>query len=580
MSASHAHDPSVTARAPDETQFADMQELHAASGYYGATAPVPLVASAVSLPSAAGTASLGDLLPPAIRDRYLDPATLLRRPCEMIAPAAAVPVRDQHEYEKLIRRMLEAGMLRFTRNPMVVNGIFVVPKDDGKLRLIIDARRCNVIFSEPPSVDLPTPDLLAKLTAPVGTPFYVAGDDADNFYHRLRLPEAWVPYFALPPVSATAVGVDAEWGDVMVHPCCLTLPMGFAHSVYLAQQVHEHLVYTRTSLRRGDRISRHTDLKLDRLRHSIYIDDLGLFGFDPGGMRAVQSEYAAAMASVGLPTKPSKHVDPSCDGVKVLGVIVHGRLGTVGLDVASLHSLVALTREFIAARVVTGDALARLVGRWTWAALPARPMLSIFSSVYRYIELIGRRRGVIWPSVVRELSTIATLAPLMFAVITAPWLSHVCAVDASGQGEGVACQQVSSPVATELSAGAGLVPAPVTSATTRVIGGRWRKVLSSAWRDHREHINVLECRAALAAVRWSLRLPRAPHRSRLVIMSDSAVVTYALTKGRSSSRPLLSRIRAISALLLGSGTHLYTHWLPSAQNPADALSRLQRLHRA
>ena len=93
------------------------------------------------------------------------------------------------------------------------------------------------------------------------------------------------------------------------------------------------------------------------------------------------------------------------------------------------------------------------MGRWTWAALPARPMLSIFSSVYRYIELIGRRRGVIWPSVVRELSTIATLAPLMFAVVTAPWLSHVCAVDASGQGEGVACQQVSSPVATELSAG-------------------------------------------------------------------------------------------------------------------------------
>jgi len=85
----------------------------------------------------------------------------------------------------------------------------------------------------------------------------------------------------------------------------------------------------------------------------------------------------------------------------------------------------------------------------------------------------------------------------MFAVVTAPWLSHVCAVDASGQGEGVACQQVSSPVATELSAGAGLVPAPVTSATTRVIGGRWRKVLSSAWRDHREHINVLDVQRLL-----------------------------------------------------------------------------------
>jgi hypothetical protein len=204
-------------------------------------------------------------------------------------------------------------------------------------------------------------------------------------------------------------------------------------------------------------------------------------------------------------------------------------------------------------------------------------MLSIFSAVYRYIDVIGCRRGVLWPSVIRELRVASSLAPLMFAVITAPWLPHVCAVDSSGLGLGVACQRVRPVDAATVSAGAGLVPAPTPPATSRMIAGPWHRVTSSAWRDHREHINVLECRAALTAVRWSLKIPRATHRARFLIFSDSAVVTYCLTKGRSSSRPLLSRARAIAALLLGSGTQLYTHWLPTDQNPADALSRLRGL---
>lgn len=425
-------------------------------GYSATSAPVPIVADAVSLPSHAGTASLCDNLPDDLRARYLDPRSLLRRPCEAIPSAAAVPIRDQLEYEKLVRRMHVAGMVDFVLNPIVVNGVFCVPKDDNALRLIIDARRTNAIFVTPPHVDLPTPDLLARLTVGTGQPFYVAGDDADNFYHRLRLPREWMPYFALPPVRTTAIGIDGEWGDRLVYPCCLTLPMGFSHSVFIAQQVHEHIIYSRTSLLRHDRISRMTDLRIDRLRHSIYIDDLGLFGFDPGVIRRVQDEYKQAMASVGLPIKPSKHVDPSCDGVRVLGMIIHGRNGTVGLAGADLHALVLRTHQLIAQHTVSGDELARIVGRWTWAALPARPALSVFSSVYRYIELIGRRRGTLWRTVVRELRTICGLAPLLSATITAPGLPEVAATDASMVAQGVAVQRVTPAVAAAASTHAGL----------------------------------------------------------------------------------------------------------------------------
>jgi len=562
-----------------DNDFVSQQQQSSSSSsldYAALSAPVSLSASKVSLPSVAGTASLLDLLPPDLAHSYADPRTMLKRPCEQLSTAARVPVIDQDEYERLIVRMLSVGMVSFTRTPAVVNGVFVVPKDTNSQRLIIDARAANSIFATPSRVELPTPDIFSRLTADATRPFFVAGDDADNFYHRIRLPISWVPYFALPRVRTRAVGVAAEWGDGWIYPCCTTLPMGFSHSVLLAQRVHEQVIYTRTSLQRHDRISRSTDVNIDRLRHAIYIDDLALIGYDPVSMAVVQAEYATAMFSVGLPTKPSKHQPPSCDGVKVLGLIFHGREGTVGVAVNDLHLLITATHELLTRPFVTGRDLARIVGRWTWAALPTRPILSVLSAVYRYSQLIRGGHAVLWPSVRRELRILCTLAPLMYASLTAPWLSNLCAVDASMVGEGVAAATISQPISAAVAAHAGSVVSPIPAVTERVIhDSNWKPIISHPWERTHEHINVLECRAALAAVRWSLSLPRITHtRSRLLLLSDSSVVTCALSKGRSSSRPLLSRIRCIAALLLGSGTHLYVHWIPSELNVADSLSRL------
>jgi len=157
---------------------------------YGSCTPVPLVADRVSLPARAGTASLLDLLPPDLRASYAEPASLFRPPDAPPVHAGAVPIRDREQYERLIVRMRAAGMVTFTTSPKVVNGVFTVPKDVDKQRLIIDARRANALFVDAPHTDLPTPDLLSRLTvdAATATPLYVGGDDVDNFYHRLRLP--------------------------------------------------------------------------------------------------------------------------------------------------------------------------------------------------------------------------------------------------------------------------------------------------------------------------------------------------------------------------------------------------------
>jgi hypothetical protein len=100
---------------------------------------------------------------------------------------------------------------------------------------------------------------------------------------------------------------------------------------------------------------------------------------------------------------------------------------------------------------------------------------------------------------------------------------------------------------------------------------QWVEAVASRWRFE-EHINVLEVRALLTGVRWAASSPAAAG-SRLVIWCDSMVVVFAVRKGRSSSRPLLRRLRALSAYLLALGIQLYCNWIPTEVNPADGPSR-------
>jgi hypothetical protein len=177
--------------------------------------------------------------------------------------------------------MKDLGMVDFTTKPAVVNGVFGVPKGDDAIRLIIDARPANLVFIDPPKVDLPTPDLVARLAVPPGETLYVAKVDLDNFYHRLLLPEWMRPYFALPAIRASDVGLVEEFGgDVEMFPCCKTLPMGWSHSVFVAQRSHEYFLDTSTGLRPQDRITLSNDFAVDRDRHQVYIDDVNLFGLN------------------------------------------------------------------------------------------------------------------------------------------------------------------------------------------------------------------------------------------------------------------------------------------------------------
>ena len=363
--------------------------------YVHSPAAVNIVASAVSLPERAGTARLMDLLPPEVATRYASPVSLLRPIEERASAPRAVLFGSRDEYVELIMRMVSADMIDFTTQPVVVNGIFATPKSDGLQRLIIDARRANAIFVDPPAVKLPTPDLVAKIEVPSHLELFVAKCDIDNFYHRLLLPDWLRPYFALPPIRAEEVGLGQVFGEgTTIFPCCKTLPMGWSHAVYLGQTAHEWILDSHTSLRRVDRISTGSDARVDRIRHQIYIDDLSLVGTNKQLMTELQTQYAATMESLGLSPKKSKFVAPSSEGVECLGLEINGKTHTYGLTPSKLRRLMQMTASLLDTGESSGDSLAVLVGKWSWVCLVCRPAFAIFNSVYRFISVCGT-----WPCV-------------------------------------------------------------------------------------------------------------------------------------------------------------------------------------
>lgn len=560
----------------------------------------------LALPERAGSVSLLDNLPPDLAAVYSTSAALLRQE-PLSAPKPCVLVK-KGDYLTLVQRLSRCAMIAFIDNPKAVNGLFAVPKDDGMQRLVIDARPACAHFLPPASVSLPTADLIAELELPSCFELEMAQDDVSNYFWNFRQFDWAVQYFALPPVRACDVGLK---GDRLVYPALTVLPMGWSHSVLLAQSAHRHIIYSSTSLRPEDELIRGNDQRLDRLRHTICVDDVCFFDRKGSGRVAVaQREYHAAMAAKSLPLKLSKRVLPTSAPSKALGIEVRGKERVVTVPIDRLFKLLRATQSVISRKAVSGKLLSSLVGSWTWVMLIHRPLLSIFRSVYRFILCAGNETWWLWPSVVSELRTAMGLAPLLFVDLSASFFDRVPAHDASELGAGVVAtrldsdnvaalsesirrQQFAFHTAPEKLPSARLIPPSdrcVNGASVRLpalvdtptypavlqslmlaASESWREIISFPWLFP-EHINTLEARALHLALRWLLTFPSVPGK-RLITISDSRVVTLAMAKGRSSSARLLPRIRSSAALLLAFGCKLQIAWVPSEENPADAPSR-------
>eukprot|EP00171_Calliarthron_tuberculosum_P014305 IDg14305t1 len=99
----------------------------------------------------------------------------------------------------------------------------------------------------------------------------------------------------------------------------------------------------------------------------------------------------------------------------------------------------------------------------------------------------------------------------------------------------------------------------------------WITAFSHKWRKQ-EHINILEGRAIVLALRHFLR-NEDHYKKRVIFLTDNQTLLGALRKGRSSSMTSNGVCRQVASLgLIGDLTIEY-YYVPSKDNPADVPSR-------
>jgi hypothetical protein len=544
---------------------------------------LPIVSELVALPKRAATVDLLSNLPSEIAAAYGVGGSVLSHALLASTTAAAAPrarranvFGARSEYVRLLRRMLDIGMINFTDNPKAINGLFCVPKPDGTLRLILNAKPANDLFGTPPHVQLSTPDVVAGLAVPNGKRVFVGKTDLSDMYHSVRMPEAYWDYFALPAVRLSELGMESE---KVAWPCIVTMPMGWAHAVFLAQTMHLHIVERDTYLRSENLVRPGVELSLLSPKHVIYVDDAAIFSTSRALVCVLQANYMKAMRAAGFSFNLSKWIQATDQPVAVVGHLFDGRALTFGVAPVKLRKLQLEIAHIISVGACTGVDIERVVGKLTWAMLIKRPALSVFSAVYKFARSAGDQWTPIWSSVRNELVVASGLLPLLNVSLDSVWFNSVLAVDASNVGQGVVATDWSDDAfrARAVKSGKQSLPTVRTSSvcdheSDGISCLRWRRIVSAPWKWP-SHINCSELRALRTAVTWCASAPWSIGK-KLLVFSDSVVVVSAVSKGRSSSYSLLNVIRPLASLLLAADIRLVLAWIPSHVNPADAASRL------
>jgi hypothetical protein len=159
-----------------------------------------------------------------------------------------------------VLRLHSAGYLQYTLKPRDYVGCFFVWKSNRtKQRLILDARRPNLRFRDPPGVDLCSAESFSRIEVELDADIDPLGPayaeivrrvtvalglaDVKDCFHRCRWPKWLAEYFCLDSVPAGLVGLGGSSinGQVlsaedMVFPCAGSLVMGFTWSLFFAQK--------------------------------------------------------------------------------------------------------------------------------------------------------------------------------------------------------------------------------------------------------------------------------------------------------------------------------------------------------
>ena len=495
------------------------------------------------------------------------------------------------------------------------NGVFAIPKDESRDRMVLDARPPNLL-EHPEKRWIKSLGSMAQFSHIFLRPEEEArlfAEDLREFYHAFIISKERQRRNALKiQVTPSSVAHLSCFRDHLrqhpvLIPCLDTMAMGDLNAVSYGQTSHLAVLLSTDVVHLADFLA----LKLTPPRSGIVaglmIDDFLILdrrkkGEPPSRAAAIMKAVATKYEEVGLPRHSGKSVE---DEIKssFWGSQMDGEKGEVRPALTKCVPLARLTLQILRLGISSVSLLEILGGSYVAALQYRRRLMSSVEEIYAAQR--GRARNQLIqmsPELKDELATLVALLPLSVIDMRLAPSSRLVASDASSRSEAAVYTEIGEVATSELHFH-GLqkgvwnklltpynaycrekgwmeeVEAELPGGETMKMHPIWEEVVTS---QHfclqekpkrvvsRRHINVGEIRAALRSEAVEGRRMK---NSYFISLLDSQVALACLCKGRSSSRQLNLEMRKSIPEMISNNVRCFYGFVRSQKNPSDDPTR-------
>ncbi len=498
----------------------------------------------------------------------------------------------------------------------LTSGLFAVPKDMRRDRLIMDSRPANSVEEganrwtqcAASSINV------AQLELAEDEVLRMSGQDVKDFYYQFRVgPQrlrrnalgSFLTYAELRLIFGEEMKLPLEGGFVALN----TMAMGDIVACEVAQGSHLGVLLQHRCFHPKELLRYRHPCPRGPFSAGVVIDDLVFLEKllktrpmdEPTVADGRMATVLEAYESVHLPTNPKKAFYNSATA-SFWGVSVDGDKGLVRPNPQRFWPLAVVTMRCVLLGVVSISLLESLAGSWISIFVLRRRMMCTMEVVFKALHCGAGPGDVLRLSkeLKSELLSFVLLGMVCVSNLRARTLPLLKATDSSSWGMAAVETVLPVNVARELGRfcltksvwSKMLPPGKAWLRTKQMLDYReelpdgehfdthplWETVArccsyKELWRlPHRRevHINVSELEACL---REEARVGLNLQSVRCSFALDSQVALGALVKGRSSSGPLNSLLRRSLAVFVGSDLYPTYGFYPTAINPADGPTR-------
>ena len=382
----------------------------------------------------------------------------------------------QGNYEKLLHLADNAGIV--TWSPLssedpeygamadkLTMSLFAVQKTVSRDRMISWPCIQNRILPDPPYVELPTPDAFPHIRLSAGSALQAIYMDVANMFHNIRLPPHLSALFPMPTVAVRDLPQPLQSrlmkSNIRQHetvrPLQATLPMGFKWAVYIshtfaASCIEEAGVRFKRMLPPTGVPDHVRNAKILRVEYSSgimsfnpdivlclhIIDDINCVFVDWPQIFVVRFHTAlkAVLEENGLPIHKGKSIaqgQVETNALSFIGWEWDLRRNILRPKLDKLTKAHKQLGEALEVKHPAESIMRRAVGRLVWHALGLRPLLSVLSHTFTYVDATRRDclSHACMAAINTELNTFIQLGPLAQVRVNRPTWPTIVAFDAS-----------------------------------------------------------------------------------------------------------------------------------------------------